>query len=496
MVTPRTYESVLVLTGKDIQVASPRTQLMAYTEEEDEESIAEKGVPLRAGMQLVSYGNGMSVPALPTEFSPTRIGARGKFAQVNKIANKFEREAILAARYDSEDTWYKMSVKDGLETYHIDGDHTSVKQLPPRERPKSFSTLQFEAEAKWKLEQYAKYQGGGPNMSAEQIAILEALVVTQTTRGPKAAVSPWADTYGWTDFNKAGTLLDDFNKADQDRRIQFALECHEELIKGDEARKIAAKKARIADRRKLLGLSAPQTPGSTTYGLAGFSRPSTEQVHPTETVAEEEDLVVQDLDEQTHDGGNSVSSMGGLTYQDMEGLDGGSAQGSSLGAGESRLGGKSLTSGSTYLRKTHGDNMSAIDISSGASRQARAQVNETTLQAALIAAGPAPEHDPDDVSVITGAFSRGANTKGGSIGGNTVEDSLEGDGDASMGTVPTAEPKGTKQSKKQKKLEGILKGKGIGPAPFPQTSVATSGSSGRSIITKVLGAPLWAVLAA
>jgi len=501
MVTPRTYGSVLVLTGKDIQVASPRTQAMTYTSEEDKESIAEKGVPLQSGAQLVSYGNGMSQPALSPEYLPTRIGQRGKFAQVNKVANKFEREAILAARYDSEDTWYKMSVKDGLETYHTDGDHTSVKLQKPRERPKSLSTLQFEAEAKWKAEQYAKYQGGGPNMSAEQVAILEALMVNQTTRDVKAAVSPWADTYEWTDFNKTGTLLDDFNKADQDRRIAFALECHEELIKNDEARKIAAKKARIAEKRKLLGLSTPQTPGAATAGLSGFSRPGTGQVHPMETVAEGDDLVVQDLDEQTYDGGNSVSSMGGMTYQDLDGHAGQSLQGS-IDGGDSQLGGRSLTSGSTYLHKTHGDDMSAIDISSGASQQARQRVSEATLQAALIAAGPPHKHDNDEVSVMTGVSSKGAKSKGGSLGGTTVEDSSslhgegDGDGDASWGMAPNVDTKSTKKSKKQKKLEGILKGKGIGPASSSQSGVASMDSSaGRSLVTKVLGAPLRVMVA-
>jgi len=496
MVTPRTYDSVLVTTGKDIKIASPRTQSQTYKDEADAEAIAEKGVPAKAGMQLVTYGNGMSVPPLSPEFAPTRVGQRGKFAQVNKVANKFEREAVLLARYDSEDPWYKMSVKDGLETYHIDGDHTSVKLQKARERVKSLATLQFEAEAKWKLEQYQAYQGGGPNMSKEQIKILEQLMISQTTRDPKDSVSPWADTYEWTDFTKTGTLLDDFNKADQDRRIDFALKCHEELIKEDEVRKLAAKKARIAEKRKLLGLSTPQTPGAATAGLIGFSRPGTGQVHPMESVAEDEDLVVQDLDEQTYDGGNSVSSMGGMTYQDIEGsLDGGE---SSVGGGDSQLGQQSLTSGSTYLHKAHGDGMSAIDISSGASQRARPQVSEATLQAALIAAGPSP--DGDDISVMTGAFSRGGKTtKGGSVGGNTLYDSLDGaaDGDASLDTAPTKETKDTKKSKKQMKLEGILKGKGLTPPPSSEASVAsTSGSTERSIIIKVLGAPLWVVIAA
>ncbi len=62
MVTPRPLEDVLVLTGKNIQVASPRTQAMTYTSEEDKEAIADTGMPKTKGEQLVSYGNGLHAP--------------------------------------------------------------------------------------------------------------------------------------------------------------------------------------------------------------------------------------------------------------------------------------------------------------------------------------------------------------------------------------------------------------------------------------------------
>lgn len=497
MVTPRPLEDVLVLTGKNIQVASPRTQAMTYTSEEDKEAIADTGMPKTKGEQLVSYGNGLHAPPLPAEFTAAQVGARGKFAQVAKVSYKFERESVLLARYDSEDPWYKMSVKDFLETYHIDGDHTSVKLQPPKQRPKSLAQRQFEADAKWKAEQYGKYQGGGPNMSEEQLAILEKIIVKQTTRDRGVPISPWADTYSWTEYNKSGTLLDDFNQVDQERRIKYALECHEELLKSDEIRKIEAKKARLAEKRRLLGLATPQ---SSKPNTAALSKPGTGKIHPMETVAEgaeNGDLIVQNIEDESAlgDGDNSVSSIGGNTYQLS--LDGGGSvlPGSYGGDGDSAQV-PSLTSGSTYRHRTHGDDISQLNFGSGASQDGVQVVDEMTLQAAL---EMAEKDTADEVSAMTGA----ANTKGDSIAGKRTrahnsydspgKDTASAAGDQSLDDSLDTKP--SKRSNRKSKLDEILKSKGLskvkstGGAETSQPNIAAP-SRARRMMSLILGAPL------
>ena len=258
-VTPRPLEDVLVLAGKDIKVASPRLQLQLYGKNEgDAESILETGKPKGEGRELVTYGNGVKYHPLSPEYKAPILGANGTFAYVNTVAEKFERNARIATRYDNEDIFSKMSVKDTLETYHMDGDHTSVRLKPPKPRQKSKEALAFEAEAKWKAEQYAKYQGGGPAITAEQTKILEKLTISVPAgTNDKVVISPWDDQYKWSKYTEGGTLLDDFNQVDLERRLKYALECHEELLVADERRKTEARAARIAAKKKLLGLSTP-----------------------------------------------------------------------------------------------------------------------------------------------------------------------------------------------------------------------------------------------
>ena len=85
---------------------------------------------IEPGEMLVYYGNGNKPTPLSPEFRPPKIGANGRITQVTKLSNKFQYHAETAGRYHSDDPWYTTSVKDGLETYHIDGDHTSVKSKP------------------------------------------------------------------------------------------------------------------------------------------------------------------------------------------------------------------------------------------------------------------------------------------------------------------------------------------------------------------------------
>ena len=364
-VTPRPLDDVLVKTGKNLILASPRTQLMTYTDEANVEAIKETGKPLTKGAELVSYGSGVRITPLSPEFHKPMLGIHGTFARVAKVSEEFQRNAINAATYDCEDPWYKQSVKDGLETYHIDGDHTSVRLKPPKQRIKSAATLKFEAEAKWKAEQYALYQGGAPVLGVEQQAILNGLAVSGLGEMKRiAGPSPWEDQYKWTEFNANGTLLNDFNQVDLERKLKNALEAHEELLLTDERRRAQARADRIAAKKKLLGLSTP-TPANSKPGTAGFgSRMGTAPIHPMmDGIAEGNeangDLFVQDLDgNETFDGMNSVSSMGGMTYQDMEGTVNGGG-GGTIDGDSTVLG----SEGSTYRHKKHGgDDISALNI--------------------------------------------------------------------------------------------------------------------------------------
>jgi len=118
-VTPRPLDDVLVVAGKDLKLASPRLQLKVYTSEADVEAIQETGKPRKAGQELVTYSQTGAQPPQPLspDYTTPFLGIHGTFARVASISAEFERKSANAGRYDNEDVWYKMSVKDGLETY-------------------------------------------------------------------------------------------------------------------------------------------------------------------------------------------------------------------------------------------------------------------------------------------------------------------------------------------------------------------------------------------
>ena len=83
---------------------------------------------------------------------------------------------------------------------------------------------------KWKEEQYGRYKGGGPSLSVEQQVILEKLAINVPTDKEKKNVQgPWEDPHKWSKYTEEGTLLDDFNSVDLERKIKEALVAHEEL---------------------------------------------------------------------------------------------------------------------------------------------------------------------------------------------------------------------------------------------------------------------------
>jgi hypothetical protein len=52
-------------------------------------------------------------------------------------------------KYDNEDPWFAMSVKDQLEQYHVDGSHTTVTR---RKKGTAESISAFSREVAWKAE--------------------------------------------------------------------------------------------------------------------------------------------------------------------------------------------------------------------------------------------------------------------------------------------------------------------------------------------------------
>jgi len=122
MVTPRALEDIPVVSGKVIEPASPRTKnlVMAPLGMQGNDFTEEAKESVRKSKQTwVSYGSGTRVPEELEEYAPTKLGQRGKFAQVARIAYKYETQAKVIGRFDNDDPSYNLTVKDTLETYVI-----------------------------------------------------------------------------------------------------------------------------------------------------------------------------------------------------------------------------------------------------------------------------------------------------------------------------------------------------------------------------------------
>jgi len=207
---------------------------------------------------LVYYKSGMdrnqkATGKLPPEFTPTVIGANGNWDEVSVVASMYERQASIVGKYDNDDPWYTMSVKDKLEVYHIDGDTTWQKTKKKRDRYKTLQQQQFEAEQAWAAEQFGNYEGGGPAFVGKKKDIIQALSLSVPNAGEvKKKIGPWEDPYQWSQFTREGTGLDEFRKSDLDLKIAEALRMHEELTKQQELSANAAMK----QARKQLKLEA------------------------------------------------------------------------------------------------------------------------------------------------------------------------------------------------------------------------------------------------
>ena len=165
------------------------------------------------------------VSPVPAHFTPTLLGADGNFEDCSIVATVYERQANLAGGRDSDDPWYTMSVKDRLEQFHYDGDHTTQKYSPPKGPKKTESQLRWEREQEWQKGQYGAYVGGGPAFEGAKRQIIEALSLARPNDDEtKKKVGPWETEYVCTRFTKDGTNLEEFNQIEVEKRVNKALE--------------------------------------------------------------------------------------------------------------------------------------------------------------------------------------------------------------------------------------------------------------------------------
>lgn len=98
--------------------------------------------------------------------------ADGNISVATSKASKIERRnylSLLKIDDPDEDPWFVMSVKDQLETSHIDGDHTTVKLK--RKKTKAMSEMQKEIERK-KIA-FTGYAGGNMPVNEAQSKAIE-----------------------------------------------------------------------------------------------------------------------------------------------------------------------------------------------------------------------------------------------------------------------------------------------------------------------------------
>ena len=310
------------------------------------------------------------------------------------------------------------------------------------------------------------------------------------TKDKKDIVGPWEDPHKWSKYVEDGTLMDDFQAVDLERKIKEALVAHDELIQADESRRKKLKQERLAAKRatmERLNASRSTTPAT---------RPQSSQIHPMGRVPEVDESAsaaspdgrLQDVDSMTF-AGESINSIGALTADGSANLDGGPS-----GTIE---GGGSLASGSTYGHKAHGGApVGPLSIGTGASQQKAyikggLPVDEATVQAALDYVGF--KEGESDGTLLDGTSVGGGGTVVSALDSVAGTSTMKDDGSTVISTaVKEQEPSAlatsdspSAQTKISKKLRNKLKAKGLseskGKYSDDDSTVKSSKSSGTTM---------------
>jgi hypothetical protein len=92
---------------------------------------------------------------IPKQFTPTTLGNDCDVDEISTIAMKVEYQEHLSHLRNNDDPWYEMSVKDRLETSHIDGSHTTVRSKASKRSVMS----EFDRVVAMQMERYGDYEG-------------------------------------------------------------------------------------------------------------------------------------------------------------------------------------------------------------------------------------------------------------------------------------------------------------------------------------------------
>lgn len=209
--------------------ASPRALL------DDEGAFGDRKID-EGNPKLFYTGSGSTAPPpLPREFQPTGLGLDCDVDEVTSVAMSYEYSERLRNQYDNEDPWYTMSVKDNLETSHMDGDHTTLSWATLQsKRSQQTTASQFSKEAAWQKQQYGQYEGGYPEVSRNyldklaDLALADKSILHPHLSGDK--VGPWANELKFSRYTEKGTALDAFNEERLSRSVSRALQVHKKDV--------------------------------------------------------------------------------------------------------------------------------------------------------------------------------------------------------------------------------------------------------------------------
>lgn len=164
---------------------------------------------------------------IPKEFYPPEIGLDGDIDEVSTIAMNLEYDSQIDYRRSYEDPWYMMSVKDSLETSHIDGTYTTVK----RKGPKKKRLTEFEKNQKQQRANFSEYSGGGPPVSDEHVERLENLALQDKfelfVNKKPVKVGPWQRPKAWSKYTAKGTALNAYKALELKRNVESAVKAYE-----------------------------------------------------------------------------------------------------------------------------------------------------------------------------------------------------------------------------------------------------------------------------